>query len=37
MLLLPLLLAASAPQATPGERIPASEANQGVAAGMRYV
>ena len=37
MVLLPLLLAASAPQATPGERIPASEANQGVAAGTRYV
>jgi hypothetical protein len=37
MILLPLLLAASAPQAVSAERIPASEANQGVAAGTRYV
>lgn len=34
--LLPLLLAVFAPQAAP-HRIPASEANQGVAAGMRFV
>jgi len=37
MVFLSLLLAASAPQATPGARIPAAEANQGVAAGTSYV
>ncbi|MFZ5747186.1 MAG: hypothetical protein ACOY45_05950 [Pseudomonadota bacterium] len=35
--LLPLLLAAFAPQAAPEQRIPAAEAHQGVAAGVRFV